>query len=229
MMRPDERANAAEVERDQRFRSNVKRGIGTAASIAGGAASSRILPLLNEYVPIDLALKGLRKVSPPIADFLERGRSAGLDIKEGMNYVKGMMKPEETQQESAPEKKNLIEMHSPELHKFIEQEMKKGRSHLQAGGLATLKFGDVIEKLKKEHKTSWEQILEAVYGGAKPAEQNQPPASQPAAQAPAPVPATQATAQAQPQTGQAQPQQSGQGQQALMGILNKINQKLGQQ
>ncbi len=176
MMRPDEMANAAEIERDERFRSNLKRGVGTAASIAGGSAAARIMPLLSEYVPVDLAIKGLSKVSPKVADFLKRGQSAGLDVKEGMNYVKEMMKPGEDQKSAAQNKKNLIEMHSPELHQFIEQEMKKGQTHLQAGARATLKkeFGDVIEKLKKEHKTSWEQILEAVYGGAKNGAQNSP-------------------------------------------------------
>lgn len=179
-MRPDEQANQAEIERDERFRSNLKRGIGTSASIAAGAAASRVMPFLSEYVPVDLALKGLSKVSPHIADFLKRGQKAGLDIKEGMNYVKDLMKPEENKQAPVPNKKNLIEMHSPELHQFIEQEMKKGQNHLQAGARATLKkeFGDVIEKLKKEHKTSWEQILEAVYGGSKSASQNAPQATQ---------------------------------------------------
>jgi hypothetical protein len=102
--------------------------------------------------------------------------------------------------------------------------MKKGRSPLQAGALAVQErkngegFKKVIDKLVKQHKTDWASILESVYGGAQssaPSAQmqpNQPPGGQ--------NPATQQAPQQQ--------RQAGQGQQALMDILSKINQRLGQ-
>ncbi len=102
------------------------------------------------------------------------------------------------------ENRNIIEQYSPELHQFIDQEVKNGRDLLQAGALAQndKRFSKIIDKLSKDHKTPWSNILQAVYGGA---QQSQP--------------------QVQPQQSQ---QQSGQGQQALASILEKINQRLGQ-
>jgi hypothetical protein len=210
MMRPDEQANQAEIERDERFRSNLKRGVGAAASIAGGAAASRIMPFLSEYVPVDLALKGLSKVSPHIADFLKRGQSAGLDIKEGMNYVKDLMKPQETKQETpAPEKKNIVEQYSPELHQYIVEETKKGRPLLQVAALAQLggkkgSFKKAIEQMEKDHKTPWSSIVESIYGGTQNPSQNGGAHKNPSNQT-----------------------QSGSNQTNFMDMLNKINQKLG--
>jgi hypothetical protein len=215
MMRPDEQANQAEIMRDQRMRSTVGKGVNAAIGIASGAAGARVLPFLSEYIPIDLAMKGLQKVSPKIADFLKRGQSAGLNIKEGMEYVKEQLIPKEQTQQ---DKRNLVEMHSPELHQFITQHIKSGKSHKQAGALAKLPrkegdFNKVIEKLMKENNATWEDILESVYGGQQAAQQSQ----QPTVQAPAQQPN-------QPQ----QQGQSGPGQQALMDILSKINQRMGQ-
>jgi hypothetical protein len=169
MMRPDEQANQAEIERDERFRGNLKRGVGTAASIAGGAAASRVMPFLNGHVPVDLALKGLSKVSPQIADFLKRGQQAGLDIKEGMNYVKDLMKPDESKQAPAPDKKNIVEQYSPELHQYIVNELKTGRPLLQIAALAQLggkkgSFKKAIEQMEKDHQAPWSSIAESIYG-----------------------------------------------------------------
>jgi hypothetical protein len=225
MMRPDEQANAAEVQRDQRMRQGIGKGIGIAVGLASGSLGARALPFLNEYIPTDLAMKGLQKVSPQIASFLKKGQSAGLDIKEGMQYVKDKLMPkEEEKQEAQQDKRNLIEKHSPELHQFISQHIKKGKSHKEAGALARIgtggkSFDKVIDKLTKEHKTTWEDILESVYGGAKSANSAGNVAQNPADMT--------GNAQQQ-QQGQPQQGQSGPGQQALMDVLNRINQKMGQ-
>ena len=192
MMRPDERAHASEIERDQRFRQGVRRGIGTAVGVASGAASARIMPFLSEHLPMDLAMKGLRKVAPSVADFLQKGQSAGLDIKQGIDFVKQKLPPSE---EPKQESRNLIEQHSPELHQFITQEMKKGRSHIEAGALAKIQgFEKVIDKLKKEHKTTWEEILDAVYGNSPQSTNNssQPAINSPQSQGNSPQPQQQA-------------------------------------
>jgi len=221
MMRPDEQANAAEVERDQNVRKSVSKGIG----LAGGAIGARVLPLLSEYVPVDLAMRGLQKVAPKVADFLKKGQSAGLNIKEGMDFIKDQFSSQEEGKasEAAQDKRNLIEKYSPELHQFITDKIKSGQSHLGAGALAELEkkggkdFRSIIEKIKKDTKSTWAEVLDSVYGGAQaaPAAQmqpNQPPGGQ--------NPATQQAPQQQ--------RQAGQGQQALMDILSKINQRLGQ-
>jgi hypothetical protein len=188
MMRPDEQANQAQIDRDKRIRQNVGRGVKTAAEIgltvasayAIPAASARVLPWLNKYIPPELAMKGLKKVAPKVAGFLERGLSMGLDLEEGMNFVKDKIStknekesPENAENphktgKNAKESRNIIEQYSPELHQFIDQEVKKGRPVIQAGALAQndKRFTDIIKKLSKDHKTDWSSILESVYGGA---------------------------------------------------------------
>ena len=52
------------------------------------------------------------------------------------------------------------------MHQFIEGEIQKGRSPLEAGALAQLKpeFKKQIEKLSKDHKSPFSAILQTVYG-----------------------------------------------------------------
>lgn len=215
-MRPDEEANRAEIERDQRFRSNVAKGVGTAATLAVGGATARIMPFLSKFIPADLAMKGLSKVSPKMADFLKKGQAMGLNIEEGLDYIRGSITPK--QPEPPKQNKNIIEQYSPELHEFIMGEIQKGRSPIEAGAIAGLgakgmpDFRKIISKLTKDHKTPWSAILETVYGqqgGQKAQAQPQNP-------------------QQQQQNPAAQQGQPGPGNQALMAILDKINQKLGQ-
>lgn len=227
MMRPDEQANQSDIQRDQRMRQNVSKGIGTAASLVGAGAGARIIPFLSEHIPTDLAMKGLQKVSPKIADILKRGQNAGLDIKQGMEFIKSKLSPGQPTQ-AASDNRNLIEKYSPELHQFIDQQIKGGRSHLEAGAIAQLgkkggpDFKSIIDKITKDNKSSWADVLEAVYGN--------PPQnpSNPSVSAPNPAQPHPNSAQGQQAARQAQGQQAGPGQQALMDILSKINQRLGQ-
>ncbi len=193
MMRPDERANQEEIEREQRLRRGVgaasqgAAGLGTAAFGAGMA--SRILPFINEFIPADLAIKGISKISPSIGSFLKEGQKAGLDIEKGLQFVKDKLTP--TGQE-----KNIIQQYSPELYQFIQDEINQGRSPLEAGALATLgkkgmpDFRKVISKMVKDHKTTWSGILQTVFEGGKatpssqqtqqqPQQQQQQPSGQP--------------------------------------------------
>src|SRR6185312_10659550 len=106
-------------------------------------------------------------------------------------------------QEPPKESRNIIQQYSPELHQFIDQEVRKGHKPIEAGAIAQAdkRFKDIISKLTKDHQTPWSNILESVYGGG---EQALPP-----------------------QNPQQPQQQSGQGQQALMAILQKIQQSRG--
>ncbi len=76
-MRPDERAKQSQIDRENTFKGNVNRGVSAAASAGAGAASaalaSRVMPFLSEYIPADLAMKGINKVSPQLGSFLQRG------------------------------------------------------------------------------------------------------------------------------------------------------------
>jgi hypothetical protein len=210
VLRSEEQANEAEVERDKRFRGNVGKGAAAAASIGtaavAGPLAARVMPFLNQYIPAALAVKGINKVSPKLGSFLKKGEEMGLNVQEGLDFLKEKLTKGT---ETAKESRNLIQQYSPELHEFIDQEIKKGRTAIEAGAIAQhdKRFKDVITKLSKDHKTPWSSILESVYGSQ---------------------------GQAQPQSQQQQPpqqpgQQGGQGQAALMAILQKIQQSRGGQ
>jgi hypothetical protein len=167
VLRPDEQAAQDIIERSQKVNQNVKQGIKTIAGLgtatAGGAGIAKILPFLSQYIPADLAMKGISKVSPKLGEFLKRGQAQGLDIKEGLNFIAEKI----GFGQKAKENRNIIEMESPELHQYLLQEVKKGRTPLQAGALAqnTKGFEKAIKKLIKDHKIPWSQLVETTYGG----------------------------------------------------------------
>lgn len=177
LLRPDELASQAEIERAEGRNRTLKRGIKTAAGIglsAGGAAlSARVLPFLNEYITSDLAIKGISKVSPQLGNFLQKGVEKGLDIKEGLNFIKDKM---QEKKEPAKENRNIVEQYSPELHQFITTEVQKGRPVLEAGAIAQTnpKFKNVINQISKDHKVDWSAILKTVYGGQGQTQSQQP-------------------------------------------------------
>jgi hypothetical protein len=227
-MRPSERASEEIVKRNERFNENVKSGAKTAASAALAATGARILPFLSEHIPVDLAIKGISKISPKIGDFIKKGMEKGLDIKDGFQFLKDQIQPKEEkesekQREQPKENRNIIQQYSPELHEFLQGQIQQGRSPIEAGSLAQLgtgseKFKKIIAQMEKDHKAPFSAILQMAYGGGEqtqgqPQQQTQPGQQQ----------QTQPGQQQQTQQGQ----QPGQGQQALMAILQKIQQKRG--
>jgi len=211
-MRPDELANESQIELENRFKGNIKKGIGAAASAGtaavAGSMASKVLPFLNQYIPFDLAMKGINKVNPKLGSFLKRGQEAGLNVKDGLDFIKANLQASNA--EPAKQSKNIIEQESPELHQFLDQEIRKGRKPIEAGALAQndKKYSSVISKLTKAHKTPWSAIIESVFGSGEMG-----------------LPQQTSQESAQPQLSN-QGSKPGPGQQALMDILAKINEKL---
>ncbi len=180
VLRPDEAANQSEIQRDASFR----RSIGSAASIgvaAGSGVASRVLPFLNEYIPTDLAIKGISKISPKLGDFIKGGIKYGLDAQEGLNYIKEQISPKEPAKES----RNIIEQYSPELFSFIKEKVNSGMSPIQAGEIAQRenRFGSAIKSIEKDHKTNWLRVLDLLFGSGQAGQsqqqmQQQPPSAQ---------------------------------------------------
>lgn len=203
-MRPDEMAAAAEIERDKNFRGKLRSGAGAISSAVtpglGIGIGSKIAPFLSEYIPTDLALKGINKVAPKVGQFLERGMKSGLDVKDGLNFIKEKFVPESS---NTKEHRNIIEQYDPELHTYILGKMKKGKTHLEAGrkALGHGRFKRAIDKITKDHKQNWTSILESVYG-QQMAPKEQPPPQQ---------------------------QQQGQDNSALLAILQKLHAATGAQ
>lgn len=219
-LRPDERAAQAEIERANSRNQTIKKGakgiataVGIGASLTGVGAATKILPFLNEYVPADLALKGISKLSPKVGQFLKNGMESGLDLKSGLDYLKENLGNKKAEKDPM----KLISGYSPELSQFIQGHIQNGRTPTEAAALAKMpgKHEKAVKAIENDMKENFVDMIARLFGGQAP--QAQPQQGQQAAQQ------TQ-----QPQEQQAQPQQGGQGQQALMAMLQKINQRMGQ-
>jgi len=209
-MRSDERAAQAEIERHQQrgqsIKSGIKTAVGIGTSVVGAGVAGRLMPLLNSLIPTDIAVKGISKISPKLGEMLNEGMSSGLDIKEGLQFLKDKLSGEK--QENAQDNRGIIKQYSPELYNFLQDLIGKGDPPAVALGKALNKkeFKPIFEKIRKDHKLPDSlSLVEETFGGGQKALQPQ---------------------QGQDQ-GQPQQQQPGQGQQALMAILQKIQASRG--
>jgi hypothetical protein len=209
-LRPSERAADAEIERSQKLNKSVKTGIGIAGTALSAGVASKLTPFLSEYIPTDLAIKGISKISPKLGDFLQRGLSQGLDAKEGLGYIKDNFS--KSDKKMAANQKGIIKQYSPELYQFISEQIQNGIPPIQAAtsALKSGKFKKAITDMILHHKTPFSSIIESDFGTAQQPQQQ-------GSQQP----------QQRPSQGQQMQQQPGQGQQALMSILQKINQTRG--
>lgn len=48
----------------------------------------RMMALLNEHVPEDIAMKGINAISPDIGSFLKKGMATGLPLAQGLNFLR---------------------------------------------------------------------------------------------------------------------------------------------
>lgn len=133
------------------------------ASIAG-----KVAPFLSSYVPAGLALKGLGRVDKRLEQFINTATGNGRDPEEIRQFIGDKVK-----RSSPPQRQlNLVEQISPELHQFILNEIKSGRSPVEAGALAQLdrrgqkSFKSAIKKIEEANKAPWSAILNTVYGQA---------------------------------------------------------------
>lgn len=174
----------------------------------GSAGINRVLPLLNKYIPEDLAIKGLNKIDSRYGKFIQKALSAGKTIDEVKDFIS-----EKAQEGKKPEERNMIQQYSPELNQFILDQLKNGRSVLEAGALAEMggKFKKQIASMVKDHKAPWSSILQSIFSEDNLAKNDQ-----------------EAQMDQQSKEGQQGKNQSGSGQQALMQMLEKINQRMGQ-
>jgi|SRR5665213_507302 len=179
-LRPDEKANQSEIRKAKGRTEEVKSGLRQVASIGttalGGVAASKILPFLSQYIPEELALKGINKVAPAIGRYLDNGMKSGLSLKSGLEFIKSEFARKE-EQEAPKDDRNIIQQYSPELFQFIDQQVKSGRSPLEAGAIAQhdKRFSSAIDKLSKDHKTPWSNIVESIFGQVQQNQQQQQP------------------------------------------------------
>lgn len=221
-MQPWQQANEEIVEQGNRASNLAKNaaytGLSVASAFAGGGIASRVLPFLNKYIPENLARKGLEKASPALGRFVDTALGNGKSIDEVKDFIKQKIEssePEEAKQ-PAKSKRNIIEQYDPELHTYIESQVKKGKNPLVAAAQAMThgRFAKTIKKIMKDHREGWSDIVASIYGTGETS-QGQPQQAQPQ--------------QMQPQPGQQMQQQGGQSQGSarLMEALNRAQQLLG--
>lgn len=167
-LRPDEEASKKEIERSKNMNRNAA---SLATSVAGGAALfgsgivKNILPLLSEYVPAELAMKGINKISPKLGEYLRKGQESGLDIKEGLNFLRDKIQGEPQKKEMV-QAGNIIGQFSPELQEFVEEKLKQGMSTDQASAVARVdsKFSPLLPRIEKQANMKFSEILRHMYG-----------------------------------------------------------------
>ena len=152
-----------------------------AGSALGGIALGRVLPMLSQYIPEDLAIKGLSKIDPRFGKFIDKAKSAGKNFNEIKDFIKEQAGlSDESSQENPNQQRNVIEQYSPELYQFIKEKIQSGTHPLQAGALARVNnnFNKIIEKMTKDHKTNFSSIVETVFGTAEQPKQEEKKSSQ---------------------------------------------------
>lgn len=101
-------------KKDKETSDFVKKGVKTAAnigfSVATGTLLSRAIPLLNKYVPVDLAIKGLSKLDKRFGKFFKGMQDMGSSAEDSINFVREKL---QTNKEES-------------LSKFKEHQKKKG-------------------------------------------------------------------------------------------------------
>lgn len=203
-----------EVQRRGELPISMAKSLGGA--IAGGAALkavSKVLPFLNKHIPASLAIKGLTKADPRYGKFIQKSLAEGKPMDEIKDFIREKAESA-LPKEKAVEGKNIIEQYDPELHKYITEKIKKGSTHIHAGtkALKHERFKKAINKLTKDHKTSWDRILESVYGSEGMAQSRKEPQQEPQKEQ---------IQQQQPQGGQ---RENGTAQQAIMQALQNAAQ-----
>jgi hypothetical protein len=221
-LRPDETAALSEIERssdrDRKVKGSLGAIAGTGLAGASAALGSRIAPFLSELIPSDLAIKGISKIAPSIGNFLKKGQSMGLDIGEGLQFVRDSIGGKESPKEPE-EEEDIILRFSPKLSEFVRKAVQNGSPISEVESLARSpgqKFNKTIAYLEKSLGMTFYDVIRSIYGGKK---KDSGKVQQPASQ-------MQATQQ-QPPVSQQPAGQPGQGQAALMAILQKLQQARG--
>ncbi len=168
-MQPYQEAGDVTRESGQTALNTIKYGlaaaVGTAGSIASRSIISSITPMLSKFVPESFAKKALNKIDPRFGEFFNKAEKEGFDFDEVKEFLQS--KVEKTEEpKNAKENRSIIEQYDPELHTYIKMKLGQGMNLMEAGkkSLGHSRFKSVIEKMTKDHKTSWDAILKNVFG-----------------------------------------------------------------
>jgi hypothetical protein len=155
-LRPDELSSLSQIERNKRKDSLIKKGagavVGAGATLLGAGLASKVMPFLNEFVPVELALKGINKVSPQIGQFLKKGQSMGLNVQQGLQFLKNNLQPNQSNQ-PAQQANPLQEFETnyPDIAQALNGYIQQGQSPDAAAAIlkSSTPFGKKIKDLEK--------------------------------------------------------------------------------
>lgn len=170
-LRPDEEVAEKEVKKAKERTSEVKSVLETTANaatgIVGGSMALKVLPFLSEYIPLELAKKGIDKVAPTLGRMLDQGLKQGLTLQSGLEFLKGEFIPEEGKKMREEKKKNEVGEVSQELQDFIEQHVQGGKSPDHAAALAMVnpKFMDMTRQIEKQTGKPFTASIRELYEG----------------------------------------------------------------
>jgi hypothetical protein len=155
-LRPDEKASQHDIQKSHKFDKLLKKGVKSAAGLATAATgigiSSKILPFLSEFIPADLALKGISKVSPKIGDFLNKGLKAGLDLKSGLDFLKEKIQPEEEKEDKYQpllDKAQQMQDRLSNLDSEVLQGSQQGQQTQSQGGQGQEALMAILQKINQ--------------------------------------------------------------------------------
>jgi flagellar biosynthesis GTPase FlhF len=141
-----EKANRTEVEQSHLG----KKVAGTALAI--GATAASLLPLLSTHIPVDLAVKGLSKLSPRLGGFFTGIFGAGYSANEGLDYLRQQVDPDD---EEAKGLKDLLAQ-TAKFQEEVNEHPAKLHAHYENMLQEEKKKGE-IEKAKKQQEAQEKQ------------------------------------------------------------------------
>jgi len=177
-LRPDELASQAEIGRAKSTDKLLKRGAGLATTAIGAGVASRIAPFLSEFIPLDLAIKGISKINPKIGEFLKKGQSQGLDLKDGIEFLRNQFSPkEEIKEESKPiDPLQDFETNHNDIAQALARIMQNGQSPDAAAAIlkSSTAFSKKIKDLEKKMGKNFIDYILEIFGNRGQATQQQP-------------------------------------------------------
>lgn len=147
-----------------------------AAGIGSGIVAKRVLPFLSKFIPEEITKKGLSKIDPRFTSFINKSMEMGVPLNEIKDFIQGKITGSEQKISESEENEesqykpikniNTIKRYNDKLYSFIENEIKKGRSPLEAGALARMQehFKKSIAMIEKNVGANWSDILISVFG-----------------------------------------------------------------
>jgi len=197
--------------------------IGAATTLAGGGIASKVLqkaiPFLSSFISPEEAMKGLSKLDPRLKSFIGTAMENGKPFEEVRDFISDKIDQAIPKQSDKREK--LDKTYSNFFEGVVKRYINEGLSPAQAAVKIknTSSNKAFIKSMEQGYGMDLVDIIDSVFGSkamALPEQEAQQtaPESQAALQKQAPM---------------QQQQAPGQGQQALMGILQKIAQARGAQ